>query len=65
MISSIGYQTSTKTLEIEFNSGAIWQYADFPKTLWNKFKSCNSYGRFFLNYIQDSFEEAKVVRKRY
>lgn len=62
MISSIGYQPSTKTLEIEFNSGAIWQYFDFPKDLWNKFTKCKSYGRFFLANIQNSFEEAKIAR---
>ena len=65
MISSVGYQAATKILEIEFNSGAVWQYCDFPKSLWNKFKKCDSYGRFFRDYIQDSFEEAKVGRKRY
>ena len=65
MISSVGYQAATKTLEIEFNSGAVWQYADFPKALWTKFKTCDSYGRFFRDYIQDSFEEVKVARRRY
>ncbi|MEO5642209.1 MAG: KTSC domain-containing protein [Bacteroidia bacterium] len=64
MISSIGYEASTKTLEIEFNTGAIWQYADFPKDLWDKFKNCKSYGRFFLEHIQDFYADTKIARKR-
>ena len=65
MISSIGYDASTKTLEIEFNSGAVWQYFDFPKNLWKEFKDADSYGRYFRDCIQDMYEEARVSRKRY
>ena len=32
MINSIGYDSSTGTLEIEFKTdGAVWQYFDFPE----------------------------------
>lgn len=65
MISSIGYDPSTKILEIEFNSGAVWHYFNFPKSLWKDFKNADSYGRFFLDYIKDEYQEAKVARKRY
>ncbi len=65
MISSIGYEPESKTLEIEFNTGAVWQYLDFPKKSWKDFKNADSIGRYFRDYIQDSYEEVRIARKRY
>ena len=31
MITSIGYDAMSCTLEIEFKSGVVWQYHDFPE----------------------------------
>lgn len=33
MIESIGYDPSTSTLEIEFKSGIVWDYPEFPEYL--------------------------------
>ena len=31
-LASVGYDPSTKTLEIEFNDGAVYQYDDVPES---------------------------------
>jgi len=60
MIKSIGYETSSSTLEIEFNSGAVWQYYDFPESTWYEFDNTDSQGKFFHASIKGAFREAQV-----
>ena len=60
MIASIGYDAKTKTLEIKFNSGMIWQYYDVPKSEFNKMNKADSLGRYFLDSIKDCYEEARI-----
>ncbi len=61
MITSIGYEFDTATLEIEFKSnGAIWQYYDYPESAWYEFESANSKGKFFLREIKNQYTESQV-----
>lgn len=60
MIRSIGFDSESSILEIEFNSGAIWQYSDFPESEWYLFESSESKGRFFLSSIKDQYSEYRV-----
>lgn len=61
MITSIGYDPDTSTLEVEFKSnGAIWQYPDFPEYLWYEFEASDSKGKFFLQNIRGKFNEFRV-----
>lgn len=60
MIRSIGYESSNSTLEIEFNSGAVWQYFDFPESLWYEFESAESQGKFFHREIINQYSESQV-----
>ena len=60
MLSSIGYDSSSSTLELEFKSGAVWQYYDFPESLWYEFKGAESQGKFFHREIKGQYSEAQV-----
>lgn len=61
MILSIGYESSTSTLEIEFkNGGAIWQYFSVPESLFHELKSAASIGKFFLANIKNQYSESRV-----
>lgn len=60
MIRSIGFNQATSILEIEFNSGAIWQYSDFPESLWYEFESSESKGKFFHREIKNQYNEYQV-----
>ena len=61
MITSIGYDSDTSTLEIEFKSnGAIWQYYDFPENTYYEFIGSGSVGKFFLTQIRGQYVENQV-----
>ncbi len=59
-IRSIGYDEDNSTLEIEFNSGAVWQYFDFPESLWYEFEASDSQGKFFYREIKNQYSESQV-----
>ena len=61
MITSVGYDESTGTVEIEFKSnGQIWQYYDVPEATYNDFKRAGSLGKAFNAIIKNQFREARV-----
>jgi len=61
MIKSIGYDAQSSTLEIEFNSGEVWQYFDFSESLWYEFESSESKGKFFHREIKNQYSESRIV----
>ena len=46
MINSIGYDANASVLEIEFTPGPVWQYYDFPESVWYQFEQSGSKGKF-------------------
>jgi len=60
MIASIGYDFESSVLEIEFNSGAVWQYYDFPESIWYEFENSDSKGKFFHREIKNHYTETQV-----
>ena len=60
MIRSFRYESNSSTLEIEFNSGEVWQYFDFPESLWYEFESSESKGKFFHREIKNQYSESRV-----
>ena len=55
MIKSIGYDKEASILEIEFDSGVVWDYTEFPEYLWYEFESAESKGKFFHQNIKEQF----------
>lgn len=60
MIRSYGFDSSTSTLEVEFNNGAIWQYYDVSESLYYEMKSSSSCGKFFNANIRGQYSESQV-----
>ena len=60
MIHSIGYNPKNKILEIEFNSGSVWQYVDVSKNIFSGLSKAKSAGRYFLDSIKDCYDEYPV-----
>ncbi len=59
-IRSIGYDSESQTLEIEFHSGGIYQYFNVPKSTYNELMSASSHGSFFSRQIKDQFEWTQI-----
>lgn len=57
---SAGYDSETKTLEIQFKDGkdaqakpgAVYQYHDVPSSVWDDFQGAESKGRYFHQAIK-------------
>ncbi|MBO7494531.1 MAG: KTSC domain-containing protein [Bacteroidales bacterium] len=51
-IASIGYDSISQILEVEFLNGAIYQYYDVPETLYDGLMSADSHGKYLNEYIK-------------
>lgn len=61
---SVGYEGKREVLEIEFQSGAIYQYLDVPAAVYEKLWGAESKGQYFNREIRDSYESVRVNGKR-
>lgn len=59
-ISSIGYDEDSNTLEIEFHSGAVYQYFDIPLNVFQGIMGPGSKGQYFAQHIKGYYRYVKV-----
>jgi len=60
-VESIGYDTSTRTLEIAFLNGAVYQYFDVPEAMYTEIMNPGiSKGEYLSRNIKGSFRYSKV-----
>jgi hypothetical protein len=54
-ISSVGYDESNSRLEVEFESGAVYDYFDVPSKVYDDLLKAPSKGRFVSQRIRDQY----------
>ena len=59
-IASIGYDEATQTLEVEFLSGAVYQYYNVPPNMHEQLMAEGSKGRFLNTYIRNAYPYSRV-----
>ena len=59
-LSSVGYDSSTSTLEVEFNSGSVYQYSNVPASVHSALMSASSHGQYFNANIKNSYSYRQV-----
>ncbi len=59
-IHSVGYDPVSKILEIEFNSGGIYQYFEVPEHLYTELMGASSHGTYFNQHIKNKFVFTKI-----
>ena len=59
-IRSIGYDTRTQTLEVEFQSGWVYQYYGVPEFIHQEIMSALSKGQFLNQYIKNAYPYSRV-----
>lgn len=59
-IKSIGYDSNTSTLEIEFLDYSVYQYFDVPQYIYDSLMNANSHGSYLARYIKGHFRYSKV-----
>ncbi len=55
-IASVGYDVENKILEIEFHHGAVYQYFDVPKKVYEELMNSPSQGAYFMNEIKSKIK---------
>ncbi|MDE9537282.1 KTSC domain-containing protein [Xenorhabdus bovienii] len=57
---SVGYDSTTLTLEIAFHNGGIYQYDGVPANVHQGLMSAPSKGKYFHQYIKNVYPYRKV-----
>jgi hypothetical protein len=59
-LNSIGYASNSRVLEVEFKSGAVYQYRDVPKKKFDAMMNALSIGAYFNSNIKDRYRFIKL-----
>ena len=59
-IESVGYDSDSLTLEVEFKGGSVYQYYDVPSDVYENFISAESLGSDFHHSIKKNFSVSKI-----
>ena len=59
-IESVGYDSDSLTLEVEFKGGSVYQYYDVPSHVYEDFTSADSLGSYLHHSIKKNFSVSKV-----
>ena len=51
-ILSIGYDPDNMILEVEFTTGAVYQYYDVPQSIYDGLMAADSHGTFLSSYVK-------------
>ena len=54
-ISSVGYDERSSVLEVEFNSGVVYDYYDVPSRVYRDLLRAASKGRFVSRRVRDRY----------
>ena len=61
---SIGYDRTEQVLEVEFQSGDIYQYLDVPPAIYKELSDAESKGQYFNSEIRDIYEFVRLDRRQ-
>ena len=59
-IRSVGYDREDEILEIEFDSGQVYDYYQVPGEVYQAFLDADSLGRYFQENIRDIYDYLKL-----
>ena len=59
-IITVGYDNAAKILEVEFQSGKVYQYMDVPEDLYQSLMAAPSKGQYFHDHIMNQYDFTEV-----
>lgn len=59
-LKSVGYDPVTQTLEIEFQSGAVYEYYNVPVSVYEGLMQASSHGQYFHQNIRNRYRYRRV-----
>lgn len=54
------YDAQSETLEVEFTSGAVYQYYNVPQSIYDALKAAPSAGQFLAYQIKNAYPYSRV-----
>jgi hypothetical protein len=61
ILRSVGYDDTTKILEIEFQSGLLFQYSGVPPKVYADLMHSGEIGKYFSEKVRPKFQAKPVV----
>jgi hypothetical protein len=61
ILRSVGYDDSTKILEIESLSGLVYQYSGVPSKVYTDLMNSSEVGKYFSDKVRNRFRSKQVV----
>lgn len=61
ILRSLGYDESTKILEIEFQTGLVYQYAGVPLKVYRELIRSDEIGKYFTDKVRNRFRTKQIV----
>jgi hypothetical protein len=61
ILRSVGYDDSTKILEIEFHTGLVYQYLGVPSKVYSDLMRSGEVGKYFSDKVRTQFRTKQVV----
>jgi KTSC domain len=58
-IDEVEYIPSTKTLQIRFKNGSLYNYFDVPEEVFEEFIKSESAGKYFQAHVKSAFQFSK------
>lgn len=62
-IKSVGYDPASRTLEVEFTKGAVYQYFDVPEAMYRDLIEAESIGKYFNQFIKYGKEYKRIPQQ--
>ncbi|PIR88474.1 MAG: KTSC domain-containing protein [Candidatus Harrisonbacteria bacterium CG10_big_fil_rev_8_21_14_0_10_44_23] len=59
-LKAIGYDPETKILEVEFQSGSLYQYVNVAENVYSELMKSDSKGNYFNTQIRDGYQNTKL-----
>lgn len=59
-IAEVGYDADTKTLEVLFVNGGLYQYFDVPGAVFEELRRAGSIGQFFNVNVRGTYRYARL-----
>lgn len=59
-IAAIGYDSTSKTLEVEFKTGTAYSYSGVPSSIARAFRKAQSIGGYFAKNIKPKYASTKL-----
>ncbi len=60
MLREVGYDSETRTLEVEFTSGGIYEYYDVPSEVYKDLLRAESYGQYFNANVKGVYPSRRL-----